>query len=190
MAATETSVERVFGIPELLENILIHLPMRDLFAVKISKTFKHAVDTSPSIQRALFLLPDPKAEGELNKQGSLSPRCNPLLQRVCDDPTKLEELLKISAGTLAYRMYLSQPPAEMQACFRLHDPETDGDRVGSMVCPPCGQTLGDLAQTYRAHVRDRKEEDGRELWGRDRGNASLYCTFCTRKDAQAGCPVQ
>ncbi|KAI7180869.1 hypothetical protein KC316_g1801 [Hortaea werneckii] len=49
---------KVFGIPELAEMILLNLPMKDLlFAQLICKDIENVIDSSKSIQRALFFLP-------------------------------------------------------------------------------------------------------------------------------------
>ncbi|KAJ7187350.1 hypothetical protein C8R46DRAFT_867944, partial [Mycena filopes] len=68
-----TAQNNVLSAPELLELILSHLPMRDLLVVapRVSKTW-NAVTLTPTLQRALFLRPDPTAS-------SASPRHNPLL---------------------------------------------------------------------------------------------------------------
>ncbi|GIZ48476.1 hypothetical protein CKM354_001153500 [Cercospora kikuchii] len=48
----------VFATPELLESILLQLPMLDLIsAQRVDRTFQHAIKKSPSIQRALFFRP-------------------------------------------------------------------------------------------------------------------------------------
>lgn len=45
--------------PELLEQILLHLPQKDiLLSQRISPTFRHTILGSPRLQKALFLLPD------------------------------------------------------------------------------------------------------------------------------------
>ncbi|KAK5688824.1 hypothetical protein LTS10_000802 [Elasticomyces elasticus] len=49
----------VFNTYELLEMILMHLPMRDLlFACGVSKTFQKIIDRSEPIQQALYMKPD------------------------------------------------------------------------------------------------------------------------------------
>ncbi|KAJ7187339.1 hypothetical protein C8R46DRAFT_288082 [Mycena filopes] len=62
--------------PELLELILAQLPMRDLLVVapRVSKTW-NAVTLTPTLQRAVFLRPDPTAL-------STSPVLNPLLMEI------------------------------------------------------------------------------------------------------------
>lgn len=50
---------KVAGIAELLEHILLHLPMRDLLlAQRVSRMFKEVIDNSDTIQRALFFVPE------------------------------------------------------------------------------------------------------------------------------------
>lgn len=49
----------VFNIPELMEAILLHLPMRDLAATRrVNKALHRLIETSLSLQRKLFLLPN------------------------------------------------------------------------------------------------------------------------------------
>lgn len=58
--ATETAtvVAQVLGTPELLEGILSHLPVLDLVvATGVNKTLRNVVQTSPELQRKLFMLP-------------------------------------------------------------------------------------------------------------------------------------
>jgi len=48
----------VFNTPELLESILSHLSMKNLFvASRVAKGFHRLIETSPALQRKLFLLP-------------------------------------------------------------------------------------------------------------------------------------
>ena len=50
---------QVLNAPELIHDILIHLPFLDLLAVRrVSKRWKLQIDTSSSLQRALFLVPN------------------------------------------------------------------------------------------------------------------------------------
>ena len=51
---------RVYATIELLEAILIWLPLRDLLlAQRITRHVKHVIETSVNIQRKLYLLPEP-----------------------------------------------------------------------------------------------------------------------------------
>jgi hypothetical protein len=54
----EPASHRVSKTTELLENILSFLPTNDIFTVQqVSKPWKEAIATSPSIQRKLFIRP-------------------------------------------------------------------------------------------------------------------------------------
>ncbi|KAK3623230.1 hypothetical protein LTR56_021710 [Elasticomyces elasticus] len=132
---------KVLSIPELLEEILLDLSTKEiLFAQKVCKTWKQIIDTTPSLQRALFFVParDIELSYPTGLQASF-PRSvaagqvvilpgyeefhclilNPLL--VCGTASYLAtqghnfELLSkpLNAGTESScnRMYLSQPPS-------------------------------------------------------------------------------
>ncbi|KAK3708981.1 hypothetical protein LTR37_011145 [Vermiconidia calcicola] len=61
--ATEEATDGVAGaqlasIAELVEMILLSLPLSDiLLAQRVDRTWKHVIDTSPQLQRALFFAP-------------------------------------------------------------------------------------------------------------------------------------
>jgi hypothetical protein len=55
---TMSAQESVLALPELLESILLHLPLKDLlFAQKVSRQWQTVIATSPPIQQALFFAP-------------------------------------------------------------------------------------------------------------------------------------
>ena len=55
-----TAAIRTFDLPELLEQILINLPQRELLlAQRVSQAFHQTISASPKLQRALFFSPDP-----------------------------------------------------------------------------------------------------------------------------------
>ena len=63
-------------IPELVEVILLHLPIRDLLLAQgVSRTFKAVIGNSQPIQRRLFLLAEPEPSG----LRETDVRINPLL---------------------------------------------------------------------------------------------------------------
>ncbi|KAF2197310.1 hypothetical protein GQ43DRAFT_444362 [Delitschia confertaspora ATCC 74209] len=50
--------DQVFNIPELFDSILLYLPFRDLLlAQRVCRHWKHHIEASRPIQRALFFLP-------------------------------------------------------------------------------------------------------------------------------------
>ncbi|KAF7346435.1 putative MFS transporter [Mycena sanguinolenta] len=114
----------VISTPELLEQILVHLPIRDLLvaAPLVSKTW-HAVTLSPALQRALFFEPDPLASASTRVK-------NPLLAETFppffeDDPhwsgnleaiesmpwSKAPDAFKRQEASWR-RMLVTQPPAQ------------------------------------------------------------------------------
>lgn len=70
-----TAATRVLDTPELLEAILLYLPLRDLLhSQRVSCQFQAAVTSSPSIQRALFF------RANRRKLGPQEWEINPLLR--------------------------------------------------------------------------------------------------------------
>jgi hypothetical protein len=60
MTNNNNATLRTLHLPELLEQILSHLPQRDLLlAQRTSRAFHQTINSSPKLQRALFLSPDP-----------------------------------------------------------------------------------------------------------------------------------
>ena len=56
---TTSVAATVFNVPELMEAILLHLPMRDLDASRrVNKALHRLIETSLPLQRKLFLLPN------------------------------------------------------------------------------------------------------------------------------------
>ncbi|KAK3636508.1 hypothetical protein LTR56_014134 [Elasticomyces elasticus] len=141
--------QQVLALPELLEHILLHLPMRDLlFAQKVCKEWQQAINSSPSVQKALCFRPgtqadvagDPRYELDTPLTASgFAP--NQLLLRyfmpdngydygedvseeeqvpICD---RGEDLICVnerhfSAEASCRRMYMTQPPASFSVDFR------------------------------------------------------------------------
>ncbi|KAK6408565.1 hypothetical protein LTR81_016983 [Elasticomyces elasticus] len=61
----ELAVNHVLRLPELLELVLVHLPQREiLISQRVSRGFRDSVRGSILLQRALFLAPNWKLEGE------------------------------------------------------------------------------------------------------------------------------
>lgn len=53
---TESARKAVFDTSELLERIIVHLPMKDIFIIqRVSHQFQNIIATSPEIQTKLFL---------------------------------------------------------------------------------------------------------------------------------------
>jgi len=75
---TRTPCKRVLETPELLEAILLHLPLRSIvLAQRVCVFFRSTISASPLLQQALFLMPT------LSTSPS-KPRPNPLLRHSPD----------------------------------------------------------------------------------------------------------
>lgn len=73
---------KVFAIPELLERILIELPIRDLLlSQRVGRHFKATIEGSTKLLQALFLLPAPQ---QCEAEAHVGPRVklNPLIAQV------------------------------------------------------------------------------------------------------------
>lgn len=54
-------VAKLYAVTELLEDILLHLPLKDLLlSQRVNKHFKATIDGSLKLQRALFFSPAPQ----------------------------------------------------------------------------------------------------------------------------------
>lgn len=63
--ASPVAARKVFGIPELLEAILFHLPVLDLLRMQqVNSTFKATIDRSVDIQQKLFYKPRSDHKGD------------------------------------------------------------------------------------------------------------------------------
>ncbi|KAK5698009.1 hypothetical protein LTR97_006969 [Elasticomyces elasticus] len=135
---------KVLALPELLENILLRLHVKDLlFAQRVCKTWKQVIEGSPSIQRSLFFLPgtigdvDPHSFRWLGSYIRYKPFSgapydvarNPLFgtneqsssswcPRSCGPSIISPELLHAEPYASCHRMYLTQPPTLMETHIR------------------------------------------------------------------------
>ncbi|KAK5732323.1 hypothetical protein LTR17_010637 [Elasticomyces elasticus] len=130
---------QVLALPELLETILLGLPIKDLlFAQKVCKTWKQIMGESTSIQRALFFKPGAACDVDLadkNRAKNVALvsvladqgiALNPLLfQRGSTYTTKMTKFKnyfvldglaqKAESPASCLKMLMSQPPACMTA---------------------------------------------------------------------------
>lgn len=113
---------KVFGVTELLEKILLELPMTDLLLIqRVSRQFKSTIDGSITIQQALFFKPLPSKADKLD-WADPEARSNPLLCGPfltgpfgkivgCDEAFWLkQDLRKLRPESSAWNMLLTQPP--------------------------------------------------------------------------------
>lgn len=90
MASQTAQHTALLEIPELLENILLHLDQRDLHvnAQRVCRQWRQCITETPSIQQHLFFLPQPasrtsssSSSSKANADTDPKPRQNPLLAR-------------------------------------------------------------------------------------------------------------
>ncbi|KAK3630919.1 hypothetical protein LTR56_017192 [Elasticomyces elasticus] len=153
------SCSQALAVPELLENMLLQLPIRDLlFAQKVCTEWKDVIDTSPSIQRALFLKPGTPADVDPKWTGRDRHLCghdgkavapNPLLlaRRAVFVPHHIirQDVLETEERSSCHCMYITQPPVAIRAEFR----------QSRYACAWEGETFGHLADRYFALEEDR-----------------------------------
>lgn len=68
------STRQVFALPELLENILQNLPIRDLLlSQRVCQIFRNVIKRSPRLQRKLFFRADIYQEGDVLRELEWNP---------------------------------------------------------------------------------------------------------------------
>ncbi|KAK3723706.1 hypothetical protein LTR37_001587 [Vermiconidia calcicola] len=157
---------KVLGTVELLEMILSHLPPRDLYQATTTCHQFHAVcNSSPSLQKALFLSPD-------SSKLSRGRRWNPIIFVACSNDDRLRfgphsmdsepmsfrinliDFIKgrISAHHGYKQMFLTQPPC--QEARGMSQVNLEGHGVPFRLFKEAGVTLGDVLCELRAHPWD------------------------------------
>ena len=108
--STSTACHRVINTTELLEEILINLPVQDLLlSQRVSKYFKAVIDGSMIPQRALFFLPEPTHD---------APRLNDLLVSKIVKK-KMLELAGRSRGRRIHPKFLSATMQHLASGYRI-----------------------------------------------------------------------
>jgi len=92
---TFQAVKTVMATTELLEQILLHLPMRKiLFAQRVSKRFQRVIEGSSGLQQKFFFTPQPDS----NISRDTKPVINPLLKKHFRPTTKSVLLMVTDEG--------------------------------------------------------------------------------------------
>ncbi|KAK3115459.1 hypothetical protein LTR53_005161 [Teratosphaeriaceae sp. CCFEE 6253] len=197
-ATTETSemAMKVFAVPELLENILLRLALRDLlFASTVCTTWRSTVAGSPSIQRALFYKPgtlvdvaeaegDETSQAECHEDGySLNPFLFDLesgsLQQAIAEPDALCRLSHVAPDSRR-KMFLAQPPIKMLVWFGVSIWRSDASYLceeDAVFMLERGSTFGQLVKDCR-HSVSQLEMEGLELQP-DGSLSFVSATGCT-----------
>ncbi|USW57946.1 Putative F-box-like domain superfamily protein [Septoria linicola] len=114
-AQTQHPIHVIYNVPEQFKRVLLHMPIEDLIlhAPRVCKEWKQMIDTSPSLQRGLFLRP--VQEGVQSKQSAMHVRvAHPVLRHKEDGLGFTERSYwvdEIDPARYSWqKMYMSQPP--------------------------------------------------------------------------------
>ncbi|TKA57252.1 hypothetical protein B0A55_12593 [Friedmanniomyces simplex] len=179
-------MSKILDLPELLGNILLHLPLRDLlFAQKVCAHWKQSIEASPAIQKALFFKPG--TAGDVDPKGTAGHRSlpadfagskvasNPLLL-TDDEPYDPSEhangvwarVLDAKPEASCRRMYMTQPPAESAALYRVAEFEGDSEEnlvfVYAAVSPELSAFVGGTFGALLNRLFEEIEEEGMPEW--------------------------
>lgn len=118
---------RIWDIPEVVENILLFLPMRDLLLdQRVCTRWQNVIQAAPRLQQALFFRP--VSNLSVGKDGRIERESNSILEatfpawfpkllvygehRIADSPwaTKLTRLAILRRDASWRRMFTAQPP--------------------------------------------------------------------------------
>ncbi|KAK5675785.1 hypothetical protein LTS10_011512 [Elasticomyces elasticus] len=164
--ADERQDTSMLDVPELLENIILYLPLRDIVqAQRVSKHWLDSIKSSPRIQQALFLRRSVNISSKLRQTA-----CPVLGLQVADAeghnqqayalPTTGVDLIMRPGSTewIAAQavdqsslgnMFVSQPPS-----YELHiRPDVVGFHAAVRVRNDKGVTVGDVGRKLQEHVR-------------------------------------
>ncbi|KAK5721867.1 hypothetical protein LTR15_006460 [Elasticomyces elasticus] len=154
-----TAQKQALGVAEILEAILLQLPPHDLlFAQKVCKDWKHTIEASPSIQKALFFMPGTKDDvhpvyataERLSKSFRIGEAVapNPLLT-ICYYSCNISwlpshevyvNLLHMSEEASCHRMFITLPPTNPSFTFRIDT--RDGRFCASRLSPLYSEPMG------------------------------------------------
>ncbi|KAK4889398.1 hypothetical protein LTR27_011844 [Elasticomyces elasticus] len=162
------AAKQVFTLPELLEITLLHLPTRDLlFAQKVCRAWKTAIDTTTSIQKALYLLPGTVADVRvecpdhafMNTKLIYGNTINPLLVCIVANTREVRFLpTAVTAGPEAscHRMCFSQAPDGITICWGVRN---GGVNHNQYMFVRVGDSFGDVVKKVHSS-RARYEAGG------------------------------
>ncbi|USW56437.1 Putative F-box-like domain superfamily protein [Septoria linicola] len=175
--ARTTSIEQVLATTELLEAILLQLPIRSvLLSQRISKTWHATITSSISLQRALFLRPAPVLSTSPRSRKihfiDLSTPCHQVLslrgtQSLLTSILPIRKREKVSTFTLtnsrssatedevgSWRsMLLSQPPRDTECFIGNYIDELEAASEGQMDFNP-----GDSCEVLRTDAMRQRGE--------------------------------
>lgn len=154
----ESAASQVFHLPELLEVVLLNLPQRDLLlSQRVARSFRHTIQGSVRLQRALFFSPDWNLGGRAfdaysaNNWPGQKPENNRLLLRafpgsyptvtlfiVNDSPTPNEMAIgRRGSEHRSWDVCISFPAERVPSCSpAVHHPQASWRKM-FLSQPPC-----------------------------------------------------
>ncbi|KAK5736210.1 hypothetical protein LTR17_007550 [Elasticomyces elasticus] len=137
------AAQQVLNLPDLLEPILLSLPMRDLlFAQKVCKTWKAMIDDCSSLQKALFFIPGKFSDINLEagyqdddrfKHIAPNPLLFPSIVHRKSGLLLKPKLLHAEAHGSCSRMLITQPPDPAKICWEVVDRKSASRRSGNSI---------------------------------------------------------
>jgi len=177
--ATTAAAQRTLDIPELLEDILLHLPVCDLlFARRVCKNWSKQVSESHKIQRTLFFgptstatmnynmvadrwfgmpyLPEPVRSKDGAECRKVTPIINPLLSAVLDGSRKFK-VINYDAQRLPWSAAQLDGSGSLGRLLLSHPPAREviiehSCADAAIAWTVTGVTVGHIAATLEAHI--------------------------------------
>ncbi|KAF7190714.1 hypothetical protein HII31_07873 [Pseudocercospora fuligena] len=181
-----TACHNTLGTSELLENILLHLPMRDLLLdQRVCKTWKACIDSSVKLQRGLFFKPAGNIIAHPRLQEGVvimwSPKnlfVNPLLLDAFGSFNLARDILHLKSKPCSedrftrsdaswQKMLLTQPPYSspdassgiLKAEKELSDDDSPGiAAIKAAIDPEIAMTVPERAQAILNALKEREED--------------------------------
>ncbi|KAK5718862.1 hypothetical protein LTR17_015542 [Elasticomyces elasticus] len=179
---TTVSVQSVFAITELLEQILLDLSTADLLhAQQANKGMRDTIEGSMALKQQLFLLPDPEAHLEVLPTADLHTSLNApnifmkrIRQSACIltpeyQPNRRLHNLQVSfslplpkLGSRIRQMLITQPPIQQMAmtinCCEMKEREEYGLQplLAKRIVDLAGLTLGELYDEAKQAITDHE----------------------------------
>ncbi|KAK5732317.1 hypothetical protein LTR17_010631 [Elasticomyces elasticus] len=182
--------QQMLLLPELIENIILHLPMKDLLlSQRVCKTWKAVIDSSPQIQEALFFTARqqkqvPALHG-LETDAYIGHACTCRTCTATQVPKRLNPLLFTSirsGGRVNGLDPLVKEPLHAQAsCFRmlLSQPPQENVTIGFTIQKHDKVCLGfgKAPQPNKLEGLHLDLEEGFDREKFDKGEMDVYATF-------------
>lgn len=177
----------VFNIPELLESILYHVPIVDLTrSRRVNKAVHRLIETSPMLQRKLFLLPSndpPRYWGWIRNNDTdelvTSPNNPPPASETSHDAPNT--IARLNPLLTAEDHYLYSSPQETHAIGLVHSTQIDKRILNAKVWPEMYLTSPPCTSVHFSFVFSEQSKQAR-LYVRRTVRDPAGVTFATLWD--------